>query len=321
MSVSRKSVALPGEAALQSLGLRVTQPAPNTSLAGFPDGGAFRLEIPSVEGPAALTEVIGQARRLGVPVHRVSQGSGVMMLSDTEITDMVGAAADADIELCLFLGPRANWDIGAGRFNPGGGSGPRARGRDQLGQALADAYRAVALGVRCLLVADEGVLWAVHQLRACGQLPAELSLKISALAGPANPASFRVLELLGADSINIPSDLTIAQVAELRAAGTAAIDFYLETPDDLGGYVRNYDAAELIRVGAPIYLKFGLRNAPNIYPAGGHLATVVVDSARERVRRAYLCVQRLAEMGLLTAASPAGSRVMPSPRRFVAESV
>ncbi|HEX3778835.1 MAG TPA: hypothetical protein VHX38_04165 [Pseudonocardiaceae bacterium] len=321
MSVNRKSLALPGEQALQALGLRVTQPAPNTSVAGFPDGGVFRLEIPSVEGPNALAEVISQARLLDVPVHRVSQGSGVMMLSDAEITEMVGASAEAGIELCLFLGPRASWDIGAGRFTVGGGCGPRARGRDQLGQALADAYRAVALGVRCLLVADEGVLWAVHQLRSAGQLPAEVKLKVSALAGPVNPASFRVFEQLGADSINIPSDLTIAQVAELRAAGTAAIDFYLETPDDLGGYVRNYDAAELIRVGAPIYLKFGLRNAPNIYPAGDHLAAVVVDSARERVRRAHLCVQRLAESGLLSAASPAGSRVMPSPRRFVSESV
>lgn len=321
MSVSRKSVALPGEDALNALGLRVTQPAPNTSVACFPDGGAFRIEIPSVEGPAALRAVISEAHRLDVPIHRVSQGSGVMMLSDAEITEMVDVAAEAGVELCLFLGPRASWDIGAGRFTPCGGVGPRARGRDQLGQALADAYRAVGLGVRALLVADEGVLWAVHQLRVTGELPADLTIKVSALAGPSNPAAFQVFELLGADSVNIPSDLTIAQVAELRAAGAVAIDFYLETPDDLGGYVRNYDAAELIRVGAPIYLKFGLRNAPNIYPSGGHLAAAVVDSARERVRRAHLCVQRLAELGLLAARSPAGSRVMPMPRRFAAPPV
>jgi hypothetical protein len=321
MSVSRNSVALPGEHALHTLGLRVTQPVPNTSVASFPDGGAFRIEIPSVEGLAALHTVISEADRLDVPLHRVSQGSGVMMLSDAEITEMVESSAQAGVELCLFLGPRGTWDIGAGRFTPSGGVGPRARGRDQLGQALADAYRAAALGVRCLLVADEGVLWAVHQLRVAGELPADLTIKVSALVGPTNPAAFRVFELLGADSVNIPSDLTIAQVAELRAAGSTAIDFYLETPDDLGGYVRNYDAAELIRVGAPIYLKFGLRNAPNIYPSGGHLAAAVVDSARERVRRAHLCVQRLAEQGLLAARSPAGSRVMPVPRRFAAPPV
>src|SRR5437588_12495001 len=105
MSVTRKSVALPGEQALQSIGLRVPPPAPNTSVAGFPDGSAFRIEIPSVEGPAALRAVIGEATRLDVPVHRVSQGSGVMMLSDAEITEMVDAAATAGIELCLFLGP------------------------------------------------------------------------------------------------------------------------------------------------------------------------------------------------------------------------
>lgn len=308
--------ARPGEDTLASVGLSTGQPLPHTSPRSFPDGGAFRVEIPSVEGPLALETVVTEAERSGVLVHRVSQGSGVMMLDDAEIGDMVATAAQAGIELCLFLGPRGTWDIGGARFSRSGGVGARARGRDQLGQAVADAQRAVSLGVRCLLVADEGVLWTVHRLREDGILPADLTLKMSALTGPANPASFRVVQLLGADSINVPSDLTIAQIAELRAAADAAIDFYLEAPDDLGGFVRNFDAAELIRVGAPIYLKFGLRNAADMYPAGSHLGPLIVESARERVRRAHLCWERLAESGLLAAASPRASRAMPAVTRF-----
>jgi hypothetical protein len=306
----------PWEALMESAGLPGPAVEPPASDARFPDGGSYRFEIPSVEGVAPLEAVIATADRLGVLIHRVSQGSGVMMLTDPEIDRMVALCAQHEIELCLFLGPRGSWDIGVSRLASAGGVGPRLRGRDQVGQALADARRAVDHGVRCLLVADEGMLWTLHRLRQDGVMPPDLRLKVSVLAGPANPASFRVIEALGADSINIPSDLTIAQVAELRAAGRAAIDFYVETPDDLGGVVRLRDAPELVRVGAPIYLKFGLRNSPAIYPVGQHLVAVATAMAEERVHRARLVLDLLAEAGLAGDASPAGARDIGPLSRF-----
>lgn len=39
---------------------------------------------------------------------------------------------------------------------------------------------------------------------------------------------------------------------------------------------------------SPVYIKFGLRNAPNIYPSGGHLEDLAVKLGRERVRRARI---------------------------------
>jgi len=309
--------ALPAEAQLQALGLDVTQPRPHTSEGRFPDGGAWRVEIPSVEGPEPLRAVLEEAERLDVPVHRVSQGSGVMMLADAEIADMLALCAEHAVELCLFLGPRGTWDLGAATRSQSGGAGPRARGRDQLGQCIEDCRRAAELGVRNLLVADEGVLWAAHQLRERGDLPADLRFKLSVLTGPVNPAAFWVWAALGADSINVPSDLATAQVAELRAASPAAIDFYLEAPDDVGGFVRLYDAAELIRVGAPIYLKFGLRNAPGIYPVGRHLRQVAVETGRERVRRARLALDILARGGgEPLPMSKVGNPELPVPPRF-----
>ena len=50
----------------------------------FPDGAAFRIEIPSVEGPTVLRAVVAAADRLGVTVNRVSQGSGAMLLRVSE---------------------------------------------------------------------------------------------------------------------------------------------------------------------------------------------------------------------------------------------
>jgi hypothetical protein len=285
---------IPGAARLERLGLGPEPVPPATSNLRFPDGGAWRVEIPSVEGPAALESVISTAAAMDVPLHRVSQGSGVMMLTDGEITDMVAMCRETQVELCLFLGPRASWDIGAQRDTPTGTLVGRVRGRSAVGASIEEAVRAVELGVGSLLTADEGVTWALHQLRTEGVLPSSLQLKVSVQSAPGNPASFRLLEHLGADTINIPSDLSNEQVAEMRAAASAAIDFYLEAPDGIGGFVRHYDIAEIIRVAAPVYVKFGLRNAPDIYPSGRHLEAVVVASAAERVRRARLCLDLLA---------------------------
>jgi len=50
--------------------------------------------------------------------------------------------------------------------------------------------------------------------------------------------------------------------------------------------VRLHEIPEIIRVAAPVYVKFGLRNAPDLYPAGGDLLPAAVALSCERVRRA-----------------------------------
>lgn len=299
----------PGEPVLTTLGYPGPEPDPaDTSPHLFPDGGAWRTEIPSVEGPEALEVVLKEANHLDVPVHRISQGSGVWMLTDSEISEMVTACAEHRAELCLFTGPRGTWDTGAATRTPSGGGGLRARGHDGLAGCVEDAVRAAELGVRCLLVADEGVLWTLHRMRTSGLLPADTTLKVSALTGPVNPASYVVHERLGADSVNIPSDLTLQHLTEIRRVSRAPADLYVESPDDLGGYVRMYDVAELIRRAAPVYLKFGLSKAPGIYPYGAHLRDITLDTARERVRRGRLALDLLARLGAGAGMSPPGAR-------------
>ncbi|MFH8754271.1 hypothetical protein [Streptomyces atroolivaceus] len=307
----------PGDAVLTALGLGPAPLSPaDASPHSFPDGGSWRTEVPSVEGPEALGVVLKESARLDVPVHRISQGSGIWMLTDAEITEMVEGCAERDIELCLFTGPRGTWDTGASVRTDSGGAGLRSRGHDALAGCVEDALRATGLGVKCLLVADEGVLWTLHRLREQGALPADTTFKVSALIGPVNPASYAVFEQLGADSINIPSDLTLAQLTEIRRVSGAPMDLYIEAPDDLGGYVRMYEAAELIRRGAPLYLKFGLSKSPGIYPYGQHLRELALATAKERVRRGRLALDLLARHGADGGMAQLGSRLPGPLNRF-----
>ena len=62
--------------------------------ARFADGLRYRIEIPSVEGPEVLRAVLEEADARDVPVRRVSQGSGVMMLTDAEISAMAKLGAE-----------------------------------------------------------------------------------------------------------------------------------------------------------------------------------------------------------------------------------
>jgi hypothetical protein len=262
--------------------------------ARFADGLRYRIEIPSVEGPRVLAAVLEEAEQRSVPVRRVSQGSGVMMLTDAEIRELASLGADAGVEVSLFLGPRGAWDTG-GQSLVTAAAGGVARGGTGIADAIAEARRGVRLGIRSFLVADLGVLRELGQLRRSGELPASLVLKTSVLLPCANPATARTLEELGATTINVSTDLTAAELGELRAACAAPLDVYVEVPDDQGGFVRFYEVPEIVRLAAPVYVKLGLRNAPNIYPSGLHLEDLAVKLGRERVRRAELALRLLEE--------------------------
>ena len=60
---------------LEHLGLEPVIDGLPASARRFPDGGEFRVEIPSVKGPEMLAAVIESARDYGITVNRVSQGS------------------------------------------------------------------------------------------------------------------------------------------------------------------------------------------------------------------------------------------------------
>ena len=269
-----------------------------TSSKRFPDGAAYRVEIPSCEGPKAFRAVIDEAAARKVRVHRVSQGSGIMLQTDEEIREMLALGAEHGIEVCLFVGPRANWDTGSQASSTAGRViGSSLRGADQLVYGIEDVLHGVALGLKSILVADLGQLQILGEMKRSGDLPADFVLKISVTLAAANPATARLMEDLGATSINLPVDLSLPQIAAIRQAVDAAIDFYMESPDDFGGAVRHYETSQVVRVAAPVYLKYGLRNSPPLYPSGAHLESTVIALSKERVRRAEIGLALLQRRG------------------------
>src|SRR5918911_4584506 len=264
------------------------------SIKRFPDGAQYRVEIPSVEGPRVLEAVLEEAQRREVQLHRISQGSGIMLLTDAEILEMCQMAREAGLELSLFVGPRAAWETGAGVVSSAGKVlGAQHRGQDELAYALEDVLRGVSLGVRGVLIADLGLLWVLRDLKARGELPSDLIAKVSVQLAAANAAAIKAMEDLGADTYNVPTDLSLAQIAAMRAVCDLPLDVYVEVPDDFGGFVRHYEVPELVRVASPVFVKAGLRNAPNIYPSGTHLEATAVALGRERVRRAEISLSML----------------------------
>ena len=164
----------------------------------FPDGAAFRIEIPSVEGPGVLEAVLRAAEAEGITVNRVSQGSGAMLMRAVELRDMAQAAREAGVEVCLFVGPRERYGVGAhARSEDGRAHADQVRGLRQISYALEDVLRATEAGIRSFLVADLGLLRAMTQAQAQGSLPAGLVWKVSAAMSPSNPVTVKLLEDLG----------------------------------------------------------------------------------------------------------------------------
>jgi hypothetical protein len=207
----------------------------------------------------------------------------------------IGAAAG--LEICLFVGPRAGYAVGA-LAHLGGGMAHYAsiRGNDELRFAVLDVLRAVECGIRGFLVADLGLLRVLRRLQGEGTIPAEVCWKVSAYFPAGNSETLSLLQELGGTTVNVPSDLTADQLGELRAAVSIPLDLYVEASDSSGGTIRIPEMARLIRAASPIYVKFGLANAASLYPAGLHLVPSAVAFAEAKVHRAAIALEWIARL-------------------------
>src|SRR5512139_2378520 len=229
-----------------------------SSTARFADGGAFRIECPTVNSAEAVEALLNTATKAGIVINRVTETYGMFRHTRQEIKEMCRLCNEYGAELLMSVGPRAPYDTGATVLSPQGVRiSYRLRGMEQVLRAVEDIKRGYDLGVRGFLIYDEGMLWLVGQMRKDGALPADIIFKTSAHLGQCNPCSFKLLESLGADSINPVRDLQIPMIAALRAAVTTPLDVHTDNPPGSGGFIRVYEAPEIVRVAAPVHCKTG----------------------------------------------------------------
>ncbi|MDI6701945.1 U32 family peptidase [Methanothermobacter wolfeii] len=275
----------------------------------FGDGGQYRFEVPGIQKPGAMRALIDAMEENDVKVHRITQTKGIMLLTDTEIQEMVDLALDAGVELFLSVGPRATYDTSASARTPEGARiGYRLRGYDNLVYAVEDVRRAADLGVRGIVVYDEGLLWVLGRMRGDGELPGDMHFKVSAHCGHGNPASARLLQDIGADSINPVRDLQVPMLASIRQAVDVSIDVHTENPRSSGGFIRHYEVPDIIRYASPVYLKTGGS------VAGHHGWDTTESQARERIRQVVLVRDMIERYYPEAVLSSGGELALPSRR-------
>lgn len=256
----------------------------------FADGGQFRFEVPGIQSPKTMKALLDEARKNDIFIHRVTQTKGIMMLSDDEIQEMVSLAKDYGCELFLSVGPRATYDTSATvHTKEGSRIGYRLRGYDNLVYGIEDVKRACRLGVRGILLYDEGLLWVLNQMRSDGEIPENVHFKLSAHAGHSNSASAKLLESQGLNSLNPVRDLQIPMIASIRNATDMTLDLHTENPKSTGGFIRHYEVPDFIRVAAPVYLKTGGS------VAASHNWDTTEQEARARIKQVRLVKRMIDE--------------------------
>jgi len=280
-----------------------------TSDKRFPDGGAYRIEVPTVNTADAVAALLDTATKNNITINRVTETYGMFRHTADEIKQYCKLCGQYGAELMLSVGPRATYDTGATVLSEQGVRiSYRLRGMEQMVRAVEDIKRGYDLGCRGFLIYDEGMLWLINQMRHDGALPRDIIFKTSAHLGQCNPCSFKLLESLGADSINPVRDLQLPMIAALRAAVNTPLDVHTDNPPGSGGFIRVYEAPEIVRVAAPVHCKTG-----NSVVAGHGQLTSASDG-KKMADQASIVVEMVSKYYPEVFQSPKGSADLHLPK-------
>ncbi len=274
----------------------------------FPDGGHYRIEISGVERVSALETLIRETESQHIPVHRIiATVGGATYLTQSELNDFAQIAKEKRIEVVMTPGPRRAWDNGRQMLTDEGlVSGMRMRGMTGVRHWLKDVDRCIQAGIRGFLVADEGLLWLVTQLKQKGVIPADVIFKLSVFAGQANPAGAKVAQSLGANTLNPLADLDLPMLSAIRSSIDIPMDIYLCLVNSMGGFVRFYEAAEIARITAPCYFKFEPGPSESQLYAPWNPPEYHDNMIKERVRNAAVAIELIQRENPELKCSPTG---------------
>jgi len=229
-----------------------------TSKKSFPDGANYRIEVAGVERASTMEAMIDEANKRKVTIHRAIAAVGGSTYCDFhELKDMARMAHDEKIEMIMTVGHRKGWDPGSKEISTpeGGMQGFRLRGSDNISYHIADIMRNIEAGHRGFLVYDEGVLFILNKMRTEGLVPADTIFKFSVFGGYCSAAGAKVIESMGANSMNPISDVSLPILGSIRKTVDIPLDVYIIIVDAFGGMFRAYETPEIARVASPCYFK------------------------------------------------------------------
>lgn len=263
----------------------------------FPGGAHARIEISGIETPSNLEEMVKEAERRNVTVHRViSLVKGSALLDDAELKYFAEIGRDNNLEILVNPIASRSWDIGRQYVTEEGYvSGMRLRGHDMMYHYLKNIDRCIEAGIRGFLVTDEGALTVLNGMREEGIIPKNVKFKVSVFAGHGTAAGGKLLQDLGADSFNPLADMSLPMLASIRQGGVnIPLDVYMSLVESMGGFQRYNEAPDIARICAPVYFKI----EPG--PSEASLYNTWVDSqspdyldnlAKMRVKIAHLILE------------------------------
>jgi hypothetical protein len=223
----------------------------------FPDGSWYRYELSAIEHADVLEAAVDEAERRKTVISRVNAFfQGGILYDAGEIRAYSQIAAENGIEVLACPGPRLWWDVGRQNVtSEGGRCGVYSRGSNEVRKVVADIMRLYENGMRGFLLVDDGLLDLLHTMQEQGNFPRDVTLKVSASSSPNHGYAVRLMEKLGASSVNPGGDLTLPIMAGLRQSTSLPLDIFLLTPLSLGGINRFYDAPEIARIASPVYFR------------------------------------------------------------------
>jgi hypothetical protein len=206
-----------------------------------------------------MEAMIDEARKRNLSIHRTIAAVGGSTYCDfEELKAMAQMARDEGIEMIMTVGHRKGWDAGSKEISTSEGAmqGFRLRGSDNISYHIADIMRSIEAGHRGFLVYDEGVLFILNKMRAEGLVPPETIFKFSVFGGYCSAAGAKVIESMGANSMNPISDVSLPILGGIRKAVDLTLDVYIIIVDSFGGMFRAYETPEIARIASPCYFKF-----------------------------------------------------------------
>lgn len=90
--------------------------------AEFADGGHYGVEIPVVNSFKVLDATLSLLQAEGLPVTRFNETLGAMLLSDSEVEDMLELCRVNGVGMLFALGPRPEYDRKAAFYRGGFGA-------------------------------------------------------------------------------------------------------------------------------------------------------------------------------------------------------